>query len=71
MCTSSCQKLSLKRAVNGWMSTTSPFSIRKPSGLFIQPFTEITINEPVMPVRMMGIPHAMCTFGGRRSQPYT
>ena len=46
MCTSSCQKLSLKSAFSGSMSVTSPFTILKPVGSFIQPLTEITNSEP-------------------------
>ena len=49
MCTSSCQRLSLNSAVSGSTSTTSPFSTRKPVGLFIHPLTEITKNEPGQP----------------------
>ena len=47
MWTSSCHMLALKSASNGSTSTTSPFSIRKPVGPFIQPLTAITKNEPV------------------------
>ncbi len=41
----------------------------KPVGLFIQPLTEITNSEPVMPASMIGIPHSMCVRRGSLSQP--
>ena len=47
----------MNSASNGLTSVTSPFSIRKPVGSFIQPFTEITKNDPVMPAMMIGTPH--------------
>ena len=69
MWTNSCHMLALKSASSGLTSTTSPFSIRKPVGSFIQPLTEITKNEPVMPAITIGMPARKCTLGGRRSQP--
>jgi hypothetical protein len=36
---------------------------------FIQPFTEITISEPVMPAITIGTPVRKCERGERRSHP--
>ena len=69
MWTNSCHMLLLNSASNGLTSVTSPFSIRNPVGSFIQPFTEITKNAPVMPAMMIGTAQRMCTRGGRWSQP--
>ena len=71
MCVSSCQRFLLKSAVRGSTSVTSPFRIEKPVGWFIQPFTAITMKEPVNPARITGKPAAKCTLGDRRSHPYT
>ena len=48
---------------------TSPLTTSKPSGLFIQPLTAITVNEPVKPVITIGMPVRKCARGGSRSQP--
>jgi hypothetical protein len=61
----------LKSAASGATSTTSPLRIENPVGWFIQPLTEITMNEPVKPARITGTPTAKCVRGERRSQPYT
>ncbi len=72
MWTSSCQKYEFSNsAAKGWTSTTFPFCIVNPDGLFIQPLTAITIIEPLKPVITIGIPASMCTRGERRPQPYT
>ena len=70
MCTSSCQKYALPNsAPTGWTSTTRPSTSRNPVGWFIQPLTEITINEPVKPAITIGMPLAKCARGDRRFQP--
>jgi hypothetical protein len=48
-----------------------PWLRRKPLGWFIQPFTEMTISEPVKPASAIGMPVAKCNRGDRRFQPYT
>ena len=45
----SCQKKSLNSASSGRTLVTSLLTMSKPLGLFIQPLTVITRNEPVIP----------------------
>src|SRR5919201_510129 len=64
----SCQKYAFSNSAwNGWTSTALPWLRRKPLGWFIQPLTEMTINEPVKPARTIGIPVAKCSRGDRRA----
>ena len=61
MCTSSCQRLSLNSAASSFDVDHLAVRIEKPVGWFIQPFTEITMSEPVMPATIIGTPASMCT----------
>ena len=56
-------------APTGSASTTRPFSIRKPVGLFIHAFAAITKNAPATPETMIGSALSMCARGDIRSQP--
>ncbi len=56
-------------ALSGSMSSTRPPTRRKPVGLFIQALTATTMNEPVSPVMMIGMPHSRCRRGDMRPQP--
>ena len=65
----SCHMFWLKRASNGRGFTTRPPTRSKPSGLFIQPLTAITLKEPVKPEMTTGTPDRKCARGDSRSQP--
>ena len=68
----SCQKYGLPNSADhGCTSTALPFCSLNPVGWFIQPFTEITKNEPVTPAIATGTPHSRCRGVENRSQPYT
>jgi hypothetical protein len=70
MCTSSCQRCGLKSASRGRTSVTSPFAARSnPCGLFIQPLTAITDDEPSTPAAAIGSPLRRCMRGLSRSHP--
>ena len=67
---SSCQRNELPNSADhGCTSTATPFSIRKPPGLFIQAFTAITNVDPATPAIAMGMPLRKCARGDSRSQP--
>src|SRR5438034_8433067 len=52
------------------MSTTLPFLITKPAGVFIQEFA-LTINHAeARPLIQIGKEQSQCARGERRSQPY-
>src|SRR4029453_13933221 len=57
MCTNSCQKNPLPNsAVHGRTSSTAPCASTNPPGWFIQPLTEMTKSEPVIPATTPGGP---------------
>ena len=56
-------------ARTGSASTTRPFTIRKPVGLFIQAFAAITKNAPATPDTTIGNALSMWARGDIRSQP--
>lgn len=70
MCANCSHTPLLNIARHGSMSTTSPFTIRKPAGLFIHALTETTQNVPTMPARPIGMSVSRCRRGGIRPHPY-
>ena len=66
---SSCHMLSLISASHGRGLTTLPLTTSKPSGLFIQPLTAITLNEPAKPEITIGMPVEEVRARLSRSQP--
>src|SRR2546421_9845803 len=62
--------LGLNIACKGLISTTRPFLITKPAGVFIHEFA-LTINQAeANPLIQIGNEHSQCARGERRLQPY-
>ena len=65
----SCHMFWLNSASHGRGFSTRPPTTSKPSGLFIQPLTAITLKLPAKPETTIGTPARKCARGDSRSQP--
>jgi hypothetical protein len=70
VCTTSTSQGGLNIAAIGSTSTTVPFTMRNPAGMFIHAFAVVTNAADAAPLITIGNPLSQCARALKRSQPY-